>query len=212
MKKYLVLIGDMVRSKALSDRSRIQRSFNDVLQEAQTKYGKDFISPLTLTIGDEFQAVLENPGNLFSLFTFIEINLEGVHFRYGLGLGGIDTDINHRQAIGMDGPAFHRARSAIEQAKKNKQRFYFKSGRTSQDERINTLLSWVDYAVKRWNIQRKKIFYYFCENRTQKEIADSLNISQPAVSQNITADIFRLTVRTVRCIQGEIGEMLQNES
>ena len=210
MKKYLVLIGDMVRSKAQRDRHSLQRSFNEVLREAQKKYGKTFISPLTLTIGDEFQAVLEGSDDLFSLFTFIETRLGSVHFRYGLGLGGIDTDINSQQAIGMDGPAFHRARAAIERARQEERRFCFQSGHTGQEERINTLLSWVDYAIKRWNTQRKKIFFYHCEKYAQKEIAARLNISQPAVSQNITAEIFQLTERTVNLIQREIEEMIQS--
>ncbi len=208
VKKYLVLIGDMVRSKTHRNRNSLQRSFDETLREAQKKYGKAFISPLTLTIGDEFQAVLERSDDLFSLFTFIETRLEGVQFRYGLGLGGIDTDINSRQAIGMDGPAFHRARAAIEQAKKEELSFWFKSENAGEEERINTLLCWVDYAVKRWNMQRKKIFYYHCEKYTQKEISTRLDISQPAVSQNINAEIFQLTVRTVKLIQIEIGKML----
>ena len=208
MKNYLVLIGDMVGSKAQRDRNSLQRSFAETLQKAQKKYGTAFISPLTLTIGDEFQAVLEKSDDLFSLLTFIETQLDGVQFRYGMGLGGIDTDINSQQAIGMDGPAFHRARAAIEQAKKEQRRFCFKSGHSGQEERINILLNWVDYAVKRWNAQRKKIFLYYCEQYTQKEIAARLRITQPAVSQNITAEIFQLTVRTVKLIQEEIGEMI----
>jgi len=94
-----------------------QKIFADVLQEPSKIYTKTIISPLTLTIGDEFQAVLSNAENLFQMMNLIEHRMRKISLRYGLGIGQIDTEINHQSAIGMDGPAFHFARQAVELAR-----------------------------------------------------------------------------------------------
>jgi len=64
-------------------------------------------------LGDEFQAVFSGAQNIWSCIFVIESALHPVRFRFGLGVGGIDTAINRKQSIGMDGPAFHLAREAV---------------------------------------------------------------------------------------------------
>jgi len=205
---YLVLIGDIVASKAIRNRSQFQNQFEAVLEQASRQYQNIMISPLTLTIGDEFQAVFGGTENLFQLIAFVEQQMPSVAFRYGFGLGSIVTEINTQRAIGMDGPAFHFARQAVELARKQEKSHYFTCEDAQVQERLNILLSWIDLTMKRWSDQRKGIFYFYRQKMKQRAIAEKMNLSQPAVSQNINDESFALLERTQQLVEKEWSQIL----
>lgn len=205
---YLVLIGDIVASKAIRNRSQFQSQFETVVEQASREYQSIMISPLTLTIGDEFQAVFGDTKNLFQMIAFVEQQMPSVAFRYGFGLGSIVTEINTQRAIGMDGPAFHFARQAVELARKQEKSYYFVCEDAQVQERLNILLSWIDLTMKRWSDQRKGIFYFYRQKMKQRAIAEKMNLSQPAVSQNINDESFALLERTQQLIENEWSQIL----
>lgn len=205
---YLVLIGDIVASKAIRNRSQFQSQFETVVEQASREYQSIMISPLTLTIGDEFQAVFGDTKNLFQMIAFVEQQMPSVAFRYGFGLGSIVTEINTQRAIGMDGPAFHFARQAVELARKQEKSYYFACEDAQVQERLNILLSWIDLTMKRWSDQRKGIFYFYRQKMKQRAIAEKMNLSQPAVSQNINDESFALLERTQQLIENEWSQIL----
>jgi predicted DNA-binding protein YlxM (UPF0122 family) len=206
--KYIVIIGDIIGSKEISNRKSIQKLFADVLQEPSKIYTKTIISPLTLTIGDEFQAVLSNAENLFQMMAFIEHKMRKISLRYGLGIGEIDTEINRQSAIGMDGPAFHFARQAVEIARKEEKIYHFKCKNKSAEDRINILMNWLDLYLKKWTDQKKEILYYQQKKMTQKEIARQMGMTQPAVSQNIKGKAFSLITETQKLVEQELNSLV----
>ncbi len=117
---YLVIIGDLVGSRTLPDRERFQVAFQQVLAQATaTAVADTLVSPYTLTLGDEFQAVLRRARGLFATLLGITRDLRPVELRLALGIGDIVTALNHERAIGMDGSAFHRAREGIDRLKQD---------------------------------------------------------------------------------------------
>ena len=114
--KYLVLIGDVLGSKQLPARAQFQRRLKLSLRGLNTRR-KSLISPYTLTLGDEFQAVYRHASGLFADIFTILAQVAPVQARFAVAVGEIVTPINPRQSIGMDGPAFHRARARLEKLK-----------------------------------------------------------------------------------------------
>ena len=174
----------------------------------EQKYKESFVSPLTITIGDEFQAVLADADLLFDIITEINMNMTGIAFRYGMGIGSIETAINKTQAIGMDGPAFHFAREALNLAKEEDTHFSLRCAEDRAEERINILLKWVDITLNKWTEQRKLILHYRRQKKTQQEIGSHLNMTQSAVSQNINDRTFELLNKTQKMIKDEINSLL----
>lgn len=208
---YFTIIGDMIGSRKLENRSVVQKRFSAALNEVQKRYAQQIVSPLTVTIGDEFQAVLKETSHLFALLYEIEQSLKAVSLRYGFGIGTISTAINHNAAIGMDGPAFHNARTSIEQARKTKTRYGFSCGDSVIDKRINVLLNWIDISTKGWPSEKHTILHLYRQRVTQKEIARRVSMSQSAVSQHINTPAFRLIHQTHLLIQDEINRILNEE-
>ena len=210
--QYFVIISDMVQSRALTDRQKAQNAFKAALANVQKQYRHDVISPFTLTIGDEFQAVLGNASHFFAMINQLEEDLPEIRFRYGLGVGTMSTALNRKAAIGMDGPAFHFARQALEYARQQKRCFVFNCVQPEHTKRVDLLFHWIDVTTGRWSNDKRRILHLVQFGLNQKEIAGEIGISQPAVSQHLRQPVFRLVMQTQKVIEEEIGRLLKVKS
>lgn len=208
---YFAIIGDMIGSRTLKNRSAIQKKFAAALKTIQKQYTEQIVSPLTVTIGDEFQAILKDTSQLFNILYEIEQSLKTISLRYGFGIGVITTEINYSAAIGMDGPAFHMARAAIEQARKSGRHYALHCKDALIEKRLNTLLNWLDISTSNWSPEKRTILHLYRHNVMQKEIARLVSMSQSAVSQHINAPAFHLVHQTQLLIQDEINRALHGE-
>ncbi len=187
--RYLVLIGDVVGSRHLSAPARA--SFQKRLRaelEALNKSRKGLASPYTLTLGDEFQAVLREPAGVFADAFALLARTAPMRMRFALAVGEIVTPINPKQAIGMDGPAFHRARATLERLKAAERLF---GVQWSADEppasvtaaALNVLSSWVEG----WKPTRLALFASLLRGAPVSQLAEATGITPRAVNKNIRA-------------------------
>jgi len=115
----IAIIGDIIKSKALADRRRTQESLYGVLQQINQRYAGVLASKFTVTLGDEFQGVLTNANGLLRILDEISFPLKPVNLRFGIGVGSLSTQLDPDTSIGADGPAYWKAREAIEIAHTN---------------------------------------------------------------------------------------------
>ena len=113
----IALIGDIRTSREIQSRDQFQEKLKYLLTELNQQ-SSTILSPYTLTIGDEFQALFEKSNGILLECVKIIAGTYPEKVRISLGIGEITTAINRRQALGMDGPAFHNARTGIEWQKK----------------------------------------------------------------------------------------------
>jgi len=187
MEKLLVLIGDIEDSQSVESRDResLQEVLSDELQMLNTEYDRGIISPYTITLGDEFQAVFDRADNIFVQMLKVMSAIHPIGVRFSLAVGHIDTSINTEQAIGMDGPAFHRARRGVELLKENE--FMFNIGFEDDSPElkvINNSLQLLSGRIRGWNKRRLIILHMMKEGYDYKEISEALEISKPAFYKN----------------------------
>lgn len=188
MKTYIAIIGDLEASKELSKATRNKTQI--VLEELFT--GKRFsregvVSPYTLTLGDEFQALYEDAGNLFHHIWTVTAAIHPVKIRWAIGTGEIDTPVNKKRSLGMDGPAFHKARNGIEILKKEKQLFRVETGDELYDTLANSSLKLLTADLRKWKRNRLLILERLCSGMEVRQIAAELKLSDVAVYKNIHA-------------------------
>jgi SatD family (SatD) len=222
---YLVIIGDVVKSREIKDRQQFQEIFKDQFEKIGVFEKNNIVSSFTITIGDEFQGVLSKAAKMFKFIADLEYSLNLIpakedtdaalqktkylyKLRYGIGVGTITTKINRAAALGMDGPAFYNARKSIEYARKNNLRFYFAGG-SDKDASINTLLQWLNLEIKEWNFRKFQIVKLYKDSWKQEQIAESLGISQPAVSKLLKNTPMELMIQTEDLIENEINSLLK---
>jgi DNA-binding XRE family transcriptional regulator len=183
---YCAIIGDIIGSRKLKDRQMVQREFIAMAKEASNLYKAEIQSPFTVTIGDEFQALLKSLVVIPNIIEHVVQRMAPVELVFGLGIGPIHTDINPKMAIGMDGPAFHLARQALLQAKKKKPRIIYHSEMIGVDM-INALNYFIESCEARRTKRQKEVLSYVSQNYTQEAIAKALGITQQSVHDIISA-------------------------
>ena len=98
--QYYAIIGDIKRSKKIENRCEIQEKLKKILDNVNSIYNNDISAKFLITLGDEFQGLLEITAPILEIIKYIQRE--------------ISTLINHEAAIGADGPAFYAAREMIE--------------------------------------------------------------------------------------------------
>ena len=120
----IALISDIIASRKMKEREQIQEILTSILNDINTRFKGAIESNLTITLGDEFQGIVNSAEAAFLIIDLIslrfqtrtkeEIGVE-VTLRWGIGIGRLSTPIKNRKvSIGTDGPAYWHAREAIE--------------------------------------------------------------------------------------------------
>ena len=192
---YCAIIGDIVKSREISDRNALQITLNQTLTNINKKYKENIASNFTITLGDEFQGVLKDSFSLFRILDDIELVSYPTEFRFGIGIGDITTTMNQNISIGADGPAYYNAREMIEELKKEETRkrglIINRMVKTPQsanqdDDMINTVLSLMTVIKRRWSKrEREMILDYMTNTDGQEGTAQRLGITQPSVQKGL---------------------------
>lgn len=174
----------------------------------------DIASPWTITLGDEFQAVYKGAGTLFADIMGIMAQIHPVLMRVSIGVDVLTTSLNPDQALGMDGPAFHKARQAMTNLKRDKNRLIYISGDDIKQWVLpNLVLELISRRVRKWDSNRFKILARLMRTEPQdiKNIADELGISQTAVYKNIRNAMLPTIVKTCNNLAEKLDETLRQE-
>lgn len=118
MKLYSAVNMDIVGSRNVKDRSRLQNSLNGYIEQINLKYRDILIAPITITLGDEWQLITDKPSEAYNLVHEFQQLLwkDGIEIYAGIGIGSLRTPV-YEDIRKMDGPCFHSARDAINIAK-----------------------------------------------------------------------------------------------
>lgn len=186
--KYLVLIGDVVGSKKLPDRAQFQRRLKSALAGLNGRR-RNLVSPYTLTLGDEFQAVYREPTGLFADIFTLMAQTAPVRIRFALAVGEIVTPINPKQSIGMDGTAFHRARDRLHRLKSEGRLLGMEvgGGGNPRWELPDAALAVFSGLITGWRQNRLQLFAGILAGVAAPTLARQTGITQRAVNKNIRA-------------------------
>jgi hypothetical protein len=188
---YLAIIGDIIESKKISNRSEIQEKLVRILEDINERYSEDIESKFMITLGDEFQGLLSQGKNVIEIIERIQIKMYPIQIRFGIGIGKIVTEIISLMPIGADGSAYHNARNMINKLKNFEKQnkatdadiMISSDGNNSDLELLlNTILSLCTSIKEKWtDRQREVAFDCLLNGDNQREVAARLNIGQPSV-------------------------------
>lgn len=203
---YFAMIGDIVDSRHLSDRSAVQVRLETLLKKINSSFSSAIKASFLITIGDEFQGLLLPSSQALIIANMIIEEMHPVKIRFGLGYGHITTAIKD-SALGMDGPAFYAARQAMDFLKRTKESGLRLSG-SSLDQTllsaVNALMSSLSVIRQFWPDNFKTALPLVRKELTQQEIADATNVSQSAVSWML----HRAKWRQVAAIEKDLMSLL----
>jgi len=187
--EWIALIADMVASRELTPRSRAgaQRRLSSLLDGLNRDHAADLGAKFVVTLGDEFQAIIKNPAVIPDLIWEIETQFQDGTFRFGFGRGPLHTKLQDF-AINVDGPAFHKARAAIDSAKKhNLLGGMFHGFSSDGDSILNGLARLLWQHRVRWKPRQLATVVLARRGLKQQEIARRFKITDAAVSDSLRA-------------------------
>ncbi|MDD3174411.1 MAG: SatD family protein [Herbinix sp.] len=214
---YIAIIGDIKKSKNIANRKEIQDKLKNVLKEINIKYENDIAAKFMITLGDEFQGLLNNGSAVMNIISEIERKMYPTEIRFGIGVGEITTDIDIEMAIGADGPGYYKAREAIEYLKdsEKKQKAIITDTRIEIDGNnqvatnlINTVLSLISAIKESWTDRQREIISDMLEHQdSQINVANRLNIGQSAAQKSLAGGkyyTYKEALDTITCTLAEI--------
>lgn len=218
-KDYSVIIGDIIDSKKITDRQKVQAKFKDVLHEINKKYTDDIASQFTITLGDEFQGLLKNRKNIMNIIFEIEMAMYPIEMRFGVGIGEVTTAINLESSSEIDGPAYHRARAMVKELESSEGQHLRRAGNiliASQEENaridqlLNSILSVCTALKSKWTVKQREIIQsYLLSDENQSKTAMKLGIGQSSVSRGLNSAEFatyQAAMETVNAFLTEEGD------
>ncbi|MBJ8349469.1 SatD family protein [Streptococcus zalophi] len=219
---YIAIIGDIISSKSIKERSQAQKKLMTLIADINKKYEKVLKSPFTITTGDEFQALLLPNHHVFEIIESISLNFLPYHLRFGIGVGEILTDINEEQSIGSDGPAYWYARKAIDYIHDNNDygtnsiSLYFDDHYDIR-KAINASIAASEFIKSKWTTTQSEIvkklleINIYDEKFEHKKIAELLSVTPSAFNKRIKASGLKIYLRLRRTIMVSILNYIKME-
>ncbi len=193
LRTYCAIIGDINRSRSLANRSRVQRKFKRAIDTLNKEFKKEIASKFVLTLGDEFQGLLHSPAESYRLVRRFQEMMGDISFSFGVGAGPLSTSLNPRSAIGMDGEAFHRARAALQYAKKHKRSLWFDFDNHAIGI-VNALVGSIAKGRLLLNPTQRMMAQLMRAELRQVTVAKKLNVSQQYISKAIQTTTMKETL------------------
>ncbi|MFO7654202.1 MAG: SatD family protein [Candidatus Krumholzibacteriia bacterium] len=185
---YIAIIGDLVGSRdiAAPERRRLQDRLAARLATARSPEAvPGMASRPLITLGDEFQGLYtaDDAGvqRVLELIPAVVDEARPTAARFGLGVGTLTTAVQ-REALGMDGPCFHRARAALEQTRALDVLCQLHSGAGALDELWSTAAAYALRQRHEWTDAQHEAIALYLELGEWKQVAARLGVSPSAVS------------------------------
>jgi hypothetical protein len=142
--------------------------------------------------GDSFQCIIPNLNQTLKIcllnrayFLKLSKNQNGLDLRQSIGIGEINSlqkTLSH-----SDGEAFRYSGRSFDEMDKNGNRVVFKSSFSEIDAELKTSFTLLEAIIQGWTSTQAGVFFYKLQGQKEKEIAEQLNISQPAVNRHLKA-------------------------
>ena len=176
---------DVLNSREKNQKNLIE-DFRNCTTYINNKYKKNILSPLTITLGDEFQGVIKNLSNsikiIVELEEFIIKNNFPMKLRYVLYFGEIETEINSNIAYEMLGNGLTDSRRIINNMKEKDSRFYIDIKEESKNSILNNGFNILQNIVDKWKIEKDyEIIYSLIEFKDYKIVSEKLNKNRSLV-------------------------------
>lgn len=185
---------------------RASRRGPDLVEDALVRLNaRTLLRPFERTAGDEVQGVIEDA--VTALEVALGLLRDG-HWSVGVGAGGVREPLPASTRAGA-GPAFERAREAVEAAKKRVDHIAFVGGGRDAED-ADALLSVHAAIVSSRSEAGWEAVDLVIEEGSQVAVAERLGVSRQAVSQRLRAawwpqqrDTTPLLTRLMAASEGE---------
>ncbi|MEL7058582.1 MAG: SatD family protein [Acidobacteriota bacterium] len=187
-KRYVAVIADLVRSRRLPDRASVQERLEATLAELNDEFSSQIASDFIVTLGDEFQGLLEIECPFETVWWAYQRRMRTVvTTRFSFGIGTLETGLKPT-ALGMDGPCFHAARAGLDEAKKHDRSLMVRIAEPTVFDALvdrGTLL--LERVMQSWSPRQAETVDLLAELGQQEKVAERREVTKQTVHDSLTA-------------------------
>lgn len=114
MKNKTVLIADIISSRNIKERYKVQKDILLVINLLNKSYKNHLIKNVEISSGDSFQGLFDHPSFAFLYIRMFQMLLYPIKVRSGIGVGSLDYLDNEFSSNLLDGEAYHNAKQALD--------------------------------------------------------------------------------------------------
>lgn len=174
MKNAYIIMGDVISSRN-HQAAGLMDGMQNLINTTNKRWENNLLSPLTVTLGDEFQgAGASLAGAIGVLLSLEETSLKEqakFEFRYVVHYGVIETEINTDRAHGMLGEGLTRARELLD-SKNKKYRFTISLDDSFKSTSLTGLFKVLDGIKGKWNLNNYPLIYDMIHKSKDNKVAD----------------------------------------
>ena len=204
-------MGDIVESEQHDDPQVLHAEFNAAIDRQNARLAVDMASPLTITLGDEFQGLLSSLVAAAGAAREIRFDLmrQEVDCRFVIGLVDVKTPVNRERAWNMMGPGFAPARERLGE-KRSASRYRFS---IPQDALLETLLDAIGASLSgiehKWSKVQRDDIIALLGGASVAELARSRNVGNFNVYKVRSAGDYDLYTNGWSAVQKALIELDQ---
>lgn len=182
---YFAITGDLVGSRTMPDRAAVQVRFRNAVDDLNVSQGAHLPVPLKVTAGDEVQGVTRHPETLVEIMVALSDALLPEGLAWGWGYGELTTDLVEDVSL-LDGPCLHRARDAVDAAKKGSSWLEVSGFVEPTGQVLSALMNLIGSIRSEWTERQAEVVRE-SRGRLQVETAERLGVDPSTVSRTLRA-------------------------
>ena len=180
--KIAVIMGDLVSSERSVAPVQVHARFNAAIERGNSRYPR-LPSPLTITLGDEFQGIASSLRSAAEIVRELRFSLlaDGLDCRFVIGSAELHTPINTERAWNMMGPGLSRAREMLNQKRDTSLYLFSLPGRPVDQINLTAMGAGLTTIERRWTRLQRDIVVASLDNAGVEEIARRRNVAAHSV-------------------------------
>lgn len=169
-------MADIIRSTQL-DGADLMQDFKRLVAQINEEFAEDLLSPLTITLGDEFQGITNALETTIDIIFQIDKYLLAMDFnvRYSINFGKIDTSINSKEAYEMLGAGLTAARRNLTELKTSNERAIIGGYDQLVNDQFNYAFALYYHFYDDWTEAERAIVLDFFNGNDYKAVAKHFN-------------------------------------
>ncbi|UII25564.1 SatD family protein [Fulvivirga maritima] len=173
--KYYIVMADIIDSSDKAGGS-LMHHFKEMVNSVNERLSEKIISPFTITLGDEFQGIVNSLQTAVEvIFLMDEILLEAEEaykLRFVINFGVIDTPINKEQAYEMLGEGLTVARRSLGELKSAESDILVAGLDQPLEENLNMAFQLYRMIYDDWGTKDRPIARSFLKEPDYKKVAE----------------------------------------
>jgi hypothetical protein len=173
-------MGDLVGSERARSVKAVHDAFNKTINSANKSWAAEIESPLTITLGDEFQGLLRTLMHAWAVASELRLRLlvANISCRFVIGTTKLETPVNPKEAWNMMGSGLAEARDKLNDKRSGNAYRFSLPGETLVEPLLDAVGDSLTQVELGWT--QTQLEYYSSvqdRSRTNAEVAKSLGVT-----------------------------------